>query len=133
MNPGRKYFGANPLMWSSARGDVSEMKRHLAEGFDVNDMNDHKQTALVYAAGAGSSDAVSLLVQSGALVDHKDRFGATPLIYAANKGHTEVVRQLIQHGADLEIANTLDKQTTFIGDLRNVFRRKSGNGNTWRQ
>lgn len=59
-------------------------------------------TALHEAAGSGDEGVVKLLLQSGAMVDALDNFGATPLHRAAYNGHIETIRLLRQNGAQLD-------------------------------
>jgi ankyrin repeat protein len=56
-------------------------------------------TPLIYAAGFGSPQAVSLLLDAGAPVDDRNDFDATALIWAAN--NPEKVKLLLAHGADV--------------------------------
>ena len=59
-------------------------------------------TALHEAAGSGDEGVVKLLLQSGAMVDALDNFGATPIHRAAYNGHIETIRLLRQNGAHLD-------------------------------
>ena len=59
-------------------------------------------TALHEAAGSGEEGVVKLLLQSGAMVDALDNFGATPLHRAAYYGHIETIKLLRQNGAHLD-------------------------------
>jgi uncharacterized protein len=56
------------------------------------------------AAGAGSAEAVKLLIARGANVNAiEQRKGQNALMWAAAEGHTEVVDALIQAGADVKV------------------------------
>ncbi|RAP32726.1 hypothetical protein DID80_08525, partial [Candidatus Marinamargulisbacteria bacterium SCGC AAA071-K20] len=59
-------------------------------------------TALISAAFWGKTEAVRALVQAGANLESRDRWGSTALMLAALKGHTEAVRALVELGADIE-------------------------------
>jgi ankyrin repeat protein len=48
------------------------------------------QTILHYAARGGSIEIVEFLLNGGANINHRDRFGETALIYAAKKGNMEI-------------------------------------------
>jgi ankyrin repeat protein len=54
------------------------------------------------AAGNGHEAVVKLLVEKGADLESKDRFGRIPLSLAAMNGHEAVVKLLVEKGADLE-------------------------------
>ena len=55
------------------------------------------------AVQSGDHEAVRALLQSGANVNARDRYGQTALMLAAHKGHADVVTVLIEHGADLDV------------------------------
>ncbi|HVF54891.1 MAG TPA: ankyrin repeat domain-containing protein [Pyrinomonadaceae bacterium] len=61
---------------------------------------------LFEAARKGDAVAVKALLDKGADVNAKFRYGATALSYAADKGHVEVVRLLLERGADVNVKDT---------------------------
>ncbi|KAF3642054.1 putative cyclic phosphodiesterase-like [Capsicum annuum] len=65
------------LMYSANEGDIEGIKEILECGTDVNFRDIDKRTALHVAACHGSSDVVQLLLDNGAEVDPKDRWGST--------------------------------------------------------
>lgn len=77
------------------------------------------------AARKGDAAAVKTLLERGADVNAKFRYGATALSYAADKGHVEVVKLLIERGADVNVKDTFYKAqpiiwATFKGHARIV-------------
>ena len=66
------------------------------------------------AARKGDAAAVKTLLEHGADVNAKFRYGATALSYAADKGHVEVVKLLIERGADLNVKDTFYKSPPII-------------------
>jgi ankyrin repeat protein len=63
---------------------------------DVNARDLYQRTPLAYAAVAGQTQMVNILVaQQGVDVSPIDRWGMTPLHYAAENGHLNVVRILL--------------------------------------
>jgi hypothetical protein len=58
------------------------------------------------AARAGDAPAVTALLDKGADVNAKFRYGATALFKAAERGNTEVVKVLLARGADATIKDT---------------------------
>jgi ankyrin repeat protein len=72
-------------------------------GFPAWQPSDHPQEvldeALVWAAKAGRTDAIHLLVDLGAHVD-ADPYRGTPLTWAAANGRVEAIHALVELGAD---------------------------------
>lgn len=64
-----------------------------------------KSALLNMAAGLGRSSLIPALLDSGALLEHRDADGNTALILAAKYGHTTVIRLLLQAGAGTEHAD----------------------------
>lgn len=58
------------------------------------------------AARKGDAAAVKALLDKGADVNAKFRYGATALSYASDKGHVEVVNVLLERGADVNVKDT---------------------------
>ncbi|HEV2861586.1 MAG TPA: ankyrin repeat domain-containing protein [Pyrinomonadaceae bacterium] len=61
---------------------------------------------LYEAARKGDPAEVKALLDRGADVNAKFRYGATALFKAAERGHTEVVKLLIERGADVNVKDT---------------------------
>ena len=120
-------------LWYAARiGDLSAMKRYIAEGEDVNAPDDYLNVSpLVWSAVYGQTEAARLLLENGADVNIKDDNGSTPLHGAVTFGRTEVAKLLVENGADLRARNNdgatpidalnLDwRTTTFIAGMIGV-------------
>jgi ribosomal protein S18 acetylase RimI-like enzyme len=61
-----------------------------------------KNKKLIKAAREGYTELVKLLLDAGADIEAKDKYGYTALIRAASNGYTEVVKLLLDAGADIE-------------------------------
>jgi ankyrin repeat protein len=61
---------------------------------------------LYEAARKGDAAEVKAVLDKGADVNAKFRYGATALFKAAERGHTEVVKVLIERGADVNVKDT---------------------------
>ena len=83
---------------ATRRGNIEAVKKHLADGADVNEKNDDGVTPL---HSADTKEIAELLIANGADVNEKNDDGVTPLHYAALKGHKEIVELLIAKGADV--------------------------------
>jgi ankyrin repeat protein len=55
------------------------------------------------AAISGDALALETLLQAGAEIDAKDRYGQTALMLAAHGGHLVAVEALLRHGPDLNV------------------------------
>jgi ankyrin repeat protein len=89
------------LSMAALDGDVSEVRRLVAEGADVNEQTDgHSPVHL--AAYYGHVEVVATLAELGADVDARDDCGLRPLHLAAWNGHVEVVARLVELGADVD-------------------------------
>ena len=92
------------LAGAARTGDVAAIKQHIAEGADVNALH-FERPPLTWAAMAGQTEAVQVLLENGADVNIKSRDGGTPLHDAAFFGRTDVVKLLLENGANLEARN----------------------------
>lgn len=66
----------------------------------VNQLDCMGHTALTYAISTFSVDMLDALVNIGANVNRRDRFGFTPLIEAGYFGYREIIDCLVRHGAE---------------------------------
>ena len=71
-------------------------------------------TALLYAASAGSLEALNLLLEAGADVNGRCKTPTseqiTPLVMAILSGHAAVVSALVEAGADVELKSELARE-----------------------
>lgn len=90
------------LTKSAMEGDVTEVRRLLAEGVpvDVIDNGRFNATPLQVAAAEGHYEVVQILLEAGANVNHVDNDGFSPVTAAGRAGKWPVVRLLAQHGGD---------------------------------
>ena len=72
---------------------------------------------LYEAARKGDAAEVRAVLDKGADVNAKFRYGATALFKAAERGHTEVVRLLIERGADVNVKDTFYGETAMTWAL----------------
>lgn len=89
--------GNTALMMAAFRQNKPAVLKLLARGAQVNQPG---WTALHYAAAAGSTELVALLLEHSAYIDCESPSGMTPLMIAAREGQQEVVGQLLREGAD---------------------------------
>ncbi len=98
------------LMDAVTRNDVAAVKRLIAQGVNVSELDANQDAPLVMAAYKGYSEIVKLLLEAGADVAAVDPgMKATALHAAAYAGRTEAARLLIQYKIDI------DKQGPYNG------------------
>ena len=101
-NDGSGEEGIHPgvrLMYSANENDLEGIREVLDSGVSVNFRDIDDRTALHVAACQGLTDVVSLLLEKGAEVDAKDRWGSTPLADAIFYKNNDVIKLLEQNGA----------------------------------
>lgn len=74
---------------------------------------------LFEAARKGDAAAVTALLDKGADVNAKFRYGTTALFKAAERGNTEVVKVLLARGADVTVKDTFYNATAMTWALDN--------------
>jgi ankyrin repeat protein len=89
------------LLRASANGDLTAVKKNVADGADVNTADSSGRTALIEAAWAGHADVVRYLVEKGAKVALADNAGFTPLMRACEEGNAQVVTYLVSKGSNV--------------------------------
>ncbi|XP_038725623.1 potassium channel SKOR-like isoform X2 [Tripterygium wilfordii] len=82
------------LCTTVARGDLDLLKRVLANGLDPNVKNYDSRTPLHIAASEGFYLAANLLLEFGATILLKDRWGNTPLDEARISGNKSLIKLL---------------------------------------
>jgi ankyrin repeat protein len=82
---------------------IAYFKDSAKQQINKKSMTFHLWTCLHFAASAGHTQIVRLLLDNGAFVDALDDIGRTPLHHASARGHPEVVMLLIERGANVEI------------------------------
>lgn len=87
------------LMYLVNEGDLEGINELLDLGTDVNFRDVDGRTALHIAACQGTTHVVQLLIQRGAEIDRKDRWGSTPLADAIYYKNHDVIKLLEKHGA----------------------------------
>ena len=91
---------AGSIHIAAKAGHIEAVKKHLAEGADVNGRGGvfEGDTPLLHAVMNSRKEIVELLITNGADVNAKDADGFTPLDTAINSQHTEIADLLRKHG-----------------------------------
>ena len=90
------------LMLVCLNGKVALVKLLIDHQADVNQPG---WTPLHYAASAGRSDIVQMLLDQSAYIDAESPNGTTPLMMAARYGNLESLKLLVAEGADTNLKN----------------------------
>jgi hypothetical protein len=89
------------LQEAARDGDIEQLKRHIANGANVNEVDQYNWTPLRGAIDSDQVEATRVLLEAGANVNTKDADGMTPLIRATVKGDKDIVELLVAKGANL--------------------------------
>eukprot|EP00435_Cladocopium_sp_Y103_P076225 s49_g83.t1 len=91
---------------AASGGRTEEVQRLLRNGVHVDCRAGwDDRTALGAAAGNNELETAELLLQHGATVDAKSKYGEMPLHEAASNGHEQMAKVLVSHGADVDAKN----------------------------
>jgi ankyrin repeat protein len=116
----RQHLGRTLLHEAAIGGDPELIRLLVARGLDVNAIDDHfKDTPLEYAAGYDKREAVAMLLQAGADVNHQDGSGRTHLHAAVSGKRLEVIHMLPAAGADPTIADIKGETPLDLARARN--------------
>lgn len=117
MSDETEWSDPEPLHSAAQDGDLPRVEQLVADGWDVNALDEWlKMTPLHYAAVGEHLAVASFLLANGADVNayHEPTIGRTPLDYVVGKCSLEMARLLVAAGADPTIhigmgLNALDK------------------------
>ncbi|XP_015273276.1 PREDICTED: 60 kDa lysophospholipase-like [Gekko japonicus] len=106
-------------------GDLDALKALQAMGGNLSSDNCDGRTPLHVASCEGNLETVTYLLECGATVYAKDRFGATPLMNAIKFRHPEVISLLRKTGAHLSSTELVNVGTelcrlAFNGDIEGL-------------
>ncbi|GAW16892.1 hypothetical protein ANO14919_063380 [Xylariales sp. No.14919] len=115
-------FPSNPitsLHYVAGTGNLTDTKKLLEQGADVNCRDEENQEPLDYAVGKGDINVVKLLLKHGAHPDGIDeRNCQSRLSHAAEYGHKEVVRTLLQYGARADSTDRSGRTPLFYAAIK---------------
>lgn len=95
---------------AALNGQITQVNSLLANGLDVNTLDEDGRTALMYASFNGVTEIVRKLIEKGAGINLADSSGRTALMMASSGPYPETVKLLLDHQAD---PNIVDKEEHF--------------------
>lgn len=102
----RKIDGTIDLWSAVISQDFDAMKKHLADGADIEALDKTlKLTPLMFSGAYGNEKVTKYLLENGADVNGQSGDKGTALHLAAVFGHIEVANVLLAHGAKTNIRN----------------------------
>lgn len=91
------------FFYNCKQGRLEEVKKHIQEKLEINEVNSSGRTGLIYAAWYGRLAVASFLIESGCDVNLRDNNGDTALIYAVSCREIEITKILLKANADVSI------------------------------
>ena len=109
MTPDVDRAGRSPLHYAAVEGRAADVAAYLHEhGDQVNFADEDGFTPLHFAAQQQHAEVAAMLIDAGADLNARNRFGNTPLwgaLFNVRSGGGEVVRVLLDAGADPDAEN----------------------------
>ena len=103
--------GLTPIMYAAKYGSSPFVKLLAEKGAEINTIEEeNKDTALTLAAKENNANSVSVLIDYGAYVNHKDKDGLNALFWAAYRGNAVIAEMLLKEGAFVNMGTK--KETT---------------------
>jgi hypothetical protein len=82
-------------------GQLWKVQLFFRLGCGVNDNVPGQGPAIISAAFNGHTNVIAFLLDHGASINKRDKYGWTALVAAAASGHIETVRYLLSRGANI--------------------------------
>ncbi|MBB3122117.1 ankyrin repeat domain-containing protein [Pseudoduganella violacea] len=98
--------GSTALMMAAFKRNQAAVKKMIASGAQVNRPG---WAPLHFAAAAGDTDMIALLLEHHAYIDAASPSGMTPLMIAAREGHEDAAKLLLAEGADASLKDAAFK------------------------
>lgn len=96
---------ARELIGAAARGDLTDVRRLLAAGAEVDARDASGRTAITAAADSEHPAVVRALVDAGADVDLQDDDRSNPLLLCGENGNVALLREVLRGRPDLRATN----------------------------
>ena len=94
-----------PLLDAARRGDTAKVRRLLAEGAGIDQIDKYGKSALMLVSIYNHLETASVLLKDGADVNQANRWGFTPMSAACIGGNLDMVQLLSSYGAARTFTN----------------------------
>ncbi len=109
-----------PLFKAAEDGHSGTIRFLIANGADVNAINENGKTPLHFAAKSGHKETVEMLIAAGADVNIRCKsFGRTAIFWPCHNGYKEVAEVLIANGADINVRHDSSVNPLLTAVLQN--------------
>jgi serine/threonine-protein phosphatase 6 regulatory ankyrin repeat subunit B len=98
----KSFYGRTALITAAIHGHLEACEILYANGFDLDDQDNDKFSALIHATNGGHYLLVKWLVTSGANLYLKDRYGATAWDIAVTNSFPDIAGFLLESQENLE-------------------------------
>lgn len=110
----------NPLINAIKANKPSKLKKLIQSGYDVNEIDRHGYTPLMFAVYKKSIKMVDMLIEAGAHLECYDNNGNSPFLYAFFDEEQEaMVAHLLALKVDFEVMNRFDQNPLILAALNN--------------
>ncbi len=87
--------------------DIVSLNVLLAEGADINEVDEKGNTALMLASKVGNPRMIKIILAHNPNIDMQNNEGYTALMIASEQGQIHIVEQLLKKEADSSIKNNI--------------------------
>lgn len=102
-------------------GDISAIQNLIDKNENINEPDEDGFTPLMIAAEGQNPEIVNMLINAGADVNARYKYGETPLMFALGWGkNQDVIKALIDGGADVNAENKKGKTPLMIATECNI-------------
>jgi ankyrin repeat protein len=85
--------------------DIVSLNVLLAEGADINAVDEKGNTALMLASKIGNPRMVKIILAHNPNLNQQNNMGYTALMIASEQGQTHIVEELLKQGVDTDLKN----------------------------
>lgn len=93
------------LVTLAQEGNLSELKRQIEQGADIEQRDLKLRTPLMAATHANQIEVAKYLIEHGADVNARDAIHDSPYLYSGARGLQEILELTLSHGASLKSVN----------------------------